>query len=234
MVHTMRFSSFILKILTAAVSILATLTFAFQAAADPSAAVARALESFHKAMRDGDAVQLEPLLSDQFRWTDEDGTARTKTEFLKLIGDAKAPFAELTTDQESRSEYHDVAVVTGRSARRQTTSSRLNEFRYTLTLVKVGRNWKVAAYHTSRLAPAAGQPLQVRLGYPADTKLLILNADDLAVSQSADVASFAALDNKFITSATVMVPCPWFTEVAAYAKAHPGADLGLHLTLTSE
>jgi len=54
------------------------------------------------------------------------------------------------------------------------------------------------------------------------------------VSHSEDVASFAALDNKFITSGTVMVPCPWFTEVAAYVKIHPDADLGLHLTFTSE
>jgi len=106
--------------------------------------------------------------------------------------------------------------------------------RYTLTFVKTGREWKAAAYHTTVFTPGVGQPLQVRLGYPRDAKLLILNADDLAVSHSEDVASFAALDQKLITSATVMVPCPWFTEVASYAKARPDADLGLHLTFTSE
>jgi chitin disaccharide deacetylase len=73
-----------------------------------------------------------------------------------------------------------------------------------------------------------------RLGYPADAKLVILHADDLAVAHSVDMAAFAALDQKAVSSASIMVPCPWLTEVAAYAKAHPDADLGLHLTLTSE
>ena len=73
-----------------------------------------------------------------------------------------------------------------------------------------------------------------RLGYPADSKLLILHADDLAVAHSEDAASFDALDRQAVTSASIMVPCPWLTEVADYAKAHPDADLGLHLTLTSE
>jgi hypothetical protein len=73
-----------------------------------------------------------------------------------------------------------------------------------------------------------------RLGYPADTKLLIIHADDLAVSHSQDRASFAALDRGEASAASIMVPCPWLTEVAAYAQAHPDADLGLHLTLTSE
>jgi len=61
-----------------------------------------------------------------------------------------------------------------------------------------------------------------------------LQADDLAVAHSVDAASFEALDTNAVTSASVMVPCPWLNEVAAYAKAHPDADLGLHLTLTSE
>ena len=73
-----------------------------------------------------------------------------------------------------------------------------------------------------------------RLGYPSDAKLLIVHADDLAVAHSVDAASFDALDKNAVTSASIMVPCPWLNEVAAYAKAHPNADLGLHLTLTSE
>jgi predicted glycoside hydrolase/deacetylase ChbG (UPF0249 family) len=82
--------------------------------------------------------------------------------------------------------------------------------------------------------PRADQPLNVRLGYPASAKLLIINADDLGMSHSENRASLAALDSKLVTSATVMVPAPWFGEVAAYAKAHPDADLGLHLTFTAE
>jgi chitin disaccharide deacetylase len=86
------------------------------------------------------------------------------------------------------------------------------------------------------VAPMFGQnkTLAERLGYPADSKLLIIHADDLAVAHSVNSASFDALDKNAVTSASIMVPCPWLTEVADYAKAHPGADLGLHLTLTSE
>jgi predicted glycoside hydrolase/deacetylase ChbG (UPF0249 family) len=73
-----------------------------------------------------------------------------------------------------------------------------------------------------------------RLGYPSDAKLLIIHADDLAVAHSEDAASFDALDKHAATSASIMVPCAWLTEVADYAKSHPDADLGLHLTLTSE
>ncbi|HZQ94118.1 MAG TPA: polysaccharide deacetylase family protein [Candidatus Sulfotelmatobacter sp.] len=83
-------------------------------------------------------------------------------------------------------------------------------------------------------AQAQSKTTAERLGYPRDAKLLIIHADDLAVAHSEDAASFDALDRHAATSASIMVPCPWLTEVAAYAKAHPDADLGLHLTVTSE
>jgi predicted glycoside hydrolase/deacetylase ChbG (UPF0249 family) len=83
-------------------------------------------------------------------------------------------------------------------------------------------------------ARAQSKTTAERLGYPAGSKLLIIHADDLAVAHSEDVASFDALDKHAATSASIMVPCPWLTEVAAYAKTHPDADLGLHLTLTAE
>jgi predicted glycoside hydrolase/deacetylase ChbG (UPF0249 family) len=81
---------------------------------------------------------------------------------------------------------------------------------------------------------AQSKTVAERLGYPRDSKLLIIHADDLAVAHSEDAASFDALDKHAATSASIMVPCPWLTEVAAYAKGHPDADLGLHLTLTAE
>ena len=76
--------------------------------------------------------------------------------------------------------------------------------------------------------------IQERLGYPKDAKLVIIHADDLGVSHSENAASIIAMQKGSVSSASLMVPCPWFPEIAAYAQSNPAADLGLHITLTSE
>ena len=72
------------------------------------------------------------------------------------------------------------------------------------------------------------------LGYPKDSKLLIIHADDMGVAHSVNMACKTAFENKAITSGSLMVPCPWAMEMAAYIKDHPSLDAGIHLTLTSE
>jgi predicted glycoside hydrolase/deacetylase ChbG (UPF0249 family) len=73
-----------------------------------------------------------------------------------------------------------------------------------------------------------------RLGYSRDAKLLIVHADDLGMAHSVNVATIKALGTGLVNSGSIMVPCPWLSEIAAYARSNPQADLGLHLTLTSE
>jgi predicted glycoside hydrolase/deacetylase ChbG (UPF0249 family) len=76
--------------------------------------------------------------------------------------------------------------------------------------------------------------LAEQLGYAKDARLLIIHADDLGVAHSENSASMAALELGAINSASIMVPCPWFPEIADYAKKNPHFDWGLHLTITSE
>ena len=78
------------------------------------------------------------------------------------------------------------------------------------------------------------QNLAQQLGYAPDSKLLIIHADDIGVAQGVNNASFSAFQKGAINSGSVMVPCPWFLEVAEFAKKNPKYDLGIHLTLTSE
>ena len=76
--------------------------------------------------------------------------------------------------------------------------------------------------------------LAEKLGLSRDSKILIVHADDLGETHSVNAATIKAFESRLVNSASLMVPCPWFPEIADYAKSHPNADFGIHLTLTSE
>ncbi|MEN2490441.1 polysaccharide deacetylase family protein [Flavobacterium sp. B11] len=76
--------------------------------------------------------------------------------------------------------------------------------------------------------------LAQKLGYPENSKLLIIHADDAGLSHSENQATINTLQNGSVNSYSIMVPCPWFFEMATFAKNNPNYDCGIHLTLTCE
>ena len=76
--------------------------------------------------------------------------------------------------------------------------------------------------------------LAIALGYSADARVLIPHIDDVGVCHGANRAFAELAGQGFVTTASVMVPCPWFAETADLMREQPGLDLGVHLTLTSE
>lgn len=73
--------------------------------------------------------------------------------------------------------------------------------------------------------------LTERLGYGPDTRLLIVNADELGFCHAANVGVYESLRDGGASSASLMVPCPWGREAAARYR---GEDVGVHLTLNAE
>lgn len=76
--------------------------------------------------------------------------------------------------------------------------------------------------------------LPEKLGYDRNAKLLIVHADDMGLSQATNSAVIEAFQKGGISSGSIMIPCPWFPEIAEFAKNNSQFDIGLHLTLTSE
>jgi len=73
--------------------------------------------------------------------------------------------------------------------------------------------------------------LAERLGYDADSKLVILSCDDLGSCHAANIGVYSALRDGVATCASIMVPAPWSRHAA---MMYSGEDIGVHLTLNAE
>jgi chitin disaccharide deacetylase len=91
-----------------------------------------------------------------------------------------------------------------------------------------------AAFPQQATPAAPVRTVAERLGYPANSRLLVIHADDFGVMHSVNRAIITAFQNRWITSASILVPCPWFPEVAKFARENPQDDVGIHLALNSE
>jgi predicted glycoside hydrolase/deacetylase ChbG (UPF0249 family) len=69
------------------------------------------------------------------------------------------------------------------------------------------------------------------LGYPADARLLIINADDFGMCNSVNQAIMGALTEGVVRSTSLMAPCPWALQAITFLKAHPDIPFGIHLTV---
>jgi predicted glycoside hydrolase/deacetylase ChbG (UPF0249 family) len=72
------------------------------------------------------------------------------------------------------------------------------------------------------------------LGYPADARLLIVNADDFGMCHAVNEAVFRVLKEGIARSTTLMVPCPWMLHATRFLANHPEIPFGVHLTAISE
>lgn len=73
-----------------------------------------------------------------------------------------------------------------------------------------------------------------RLGWKAGDRVVIFHGDDAGLSHNTNTGLEDAMEKGLLSSASIMMPTPWVPEIVKYAKEHPKADFGLHLTLTSE
>lgn len=77
-------------------------------------------------------------------------------------------------------------------------------------------------------------PILKKMGYGPKDRVVVFHADDVGMCETTLISFAELLDFGIVSSGSVMVPCPGFESTAHWAQQNSQADLGVHLTLTSE
>ena len=72
------------------------------------------------------------------------------------------------------------------------------------------------------------------LGYPADARLLIVNADDIGMCHGQNLGAIRSITEGLVSSCSLMTPTPWCLHAAEFLRRHPGVSFAVHLTIVSE
>jgi chitin disaccharide deacetylase len=72
------------------------------------------------------------------------------------------------------------------------------------------------------------------IGYPAGTRLLILNCDDFGMSEAVNAGVIAAVEQGVATSTSLMVPGPAAAAAMDLLRDRPHLPFGIHLTLVCD
>jgi chitin disaccharide deacetylase len=72
------------------------------------------------------------------------------------------------------------------------------------------------------------------LGYPADARLLIVNADDFGMCHAVNQAIVGTLQAGIVRPPSLMGPCPWMLHATHFLADHPEIPFGVHLTAISD
>ena len=72
------------------------------------------------------------------------------------------------------------------------------------------------------------------LGYPADARLLIVNADDFGMCHGQNLGAIRSMTEGLVSSCSLMAPTPWCLHAAEFPRRHPEISFAVHLTVVSE
>ena len=72
------------------------------------------------------------------------------------------------------------------------------------------------------------------LGYPANARLLIVNADDFGMCHGQNLGAIRSITEGLVSSCSLMAPTPWCLHAAEFLRAHPEVPFAVHLTVVSE